>query len=79
MIVTVIKNWIKWKVAGDELDELWRIKNRAGEVKFWMSMYKDTSLCADFILGGQSKDILTLRSEVNKLRSKWLNEQTKTN
>lgn len=30
-------NWFKWKVAGDELHELWLLKQRINDLEVWCS------------------------------------------
>lgn len=32
-----IRNWLKWKLAGDELKEFYEMKKRAKDVEVWCS------------------------------------------
>ncbi len=44
-----IKNYIKYKLAGEELKELALIKRRASEVKIWCSHLPSVSYAAEYI------------------------------
>lgn len=46
-------NWIKWKIAGEELEELYRIKVRAEEVNVWCSHLHTVREASSYILKGE--------------------------
>lgn len=41
---------LKWKLAGDELDELWRLKHRVREVGTWCSHDKKAVAISKYLL-----------------------------
>lgn len=43
-------NWLKWKVAGDELNELHRIKTRIITVRDWCSEFEDVRATTKYLL-----------------------------
>jgi hypothetical protein len=44
-----IKNWLKWKLAGDELKEFYAMKQRAKDVEVWCSHVTLVSETAKYI------------------------------
>lgn len=42
--------WLKWRICGKELTQLWLIKQRANDVKVWCSEFKSVSKAAEYIL-----------------------------
>lgn len=43
-------NWLKWKVAGDELDELQRLKTHIITVRDWCSEFEDVRATTKYLL-----------------------------
>ena len=43
-------NWLKWKVAGDELNELQRLKTRIITVRDWCSEFEDVRATTKYLL-----------------------------
>lgn len=37
-LVAMFKHWVKWKVAGKELNKLWRLQQRINELESWLSV-----------------------------------------
>ncbi|ADX88043.1 hypothetical protein [Vibrio phage JSF13] len=44
------KYWLKWKIAADELHELWILKQRIKEVGVWCSPDKKAIAISKFLL-----------------------------
>ncbi len=44
-----IMNWLKWKLAGEELKEFYAMKRRSKEVEVWCSGTKLVSVTAKYI------------------------------
>lgn len=50
MVYLKFINWLKWKLAGDEISELCHLKRRTREVAVWCSPDKKAIAISDYLL-----------------------------
>lgn len=43
-------NWLKWKVAGDELEELYTLRTRVIKIIDWIQEFEDIRVAAKYLL-----------------------------
>jgi len=49
-MINLIKNKIKMLICGDEIDELWRLKQRISDVGVWCSSDKKAVAISEYLL-----------------------------